>query len=87
MEKSMYATTLLYAQNNLDALINQSINNCENIIISSDNLKSIVMMPLDEFNAWQETIYLLSNPINANHLFESINQVHNEQIIEKELID
>ncbi len=83
----MYATTMLYAKNNLDALINQSINNCENIIISNENLQSIVMMPLDEFNAWQETIYLLSNPHNAKHLFESINQFNNNQIIEKELID
>ena len=31
-------------------------------------------MSLDEFNSWQETLYLLSNPANAEHLRESIAQ-------------
>ncbi|RKZ93063.1 MAG: hypothetical protein DRR19_02305 [Candidatus Parabeggiatoa sp. nov. 1] len=27
-------------------------------------------MSLDEFNAWQETLYLLSNPANAEHFVQ-----------------
>jgi antitoxin YefM len=30
------------------------------------------MLSMDEFNAWQETAYLLSNPANAARLRKSI---------------
>ena len=29
-------------------------------------------MPLDEFNSWKETLYLLGNPANAAHLRRSV---------------
>jgi antitoxin YefM len=33
-----------------------------------DKGSKAVLMSLDEFNSWQETLYLLSNPANAEHL-------------------
>ena len=30
------------------------------------------LLPLDEYNSWKETIYLLANPANAEHLRRSI---------------
>jgi len=44
-------------------------------------------MSLDEFNSWQETLYLLSNPANAEHLMESIKQAKSGNKSVKELID
>jgi antitoxin YefM len=32
----------------------------------------VAVMPLDEFNSWKETLYLLSYPANAAHLRRSI---------------
>ena len=32
----------------------------------------VVLVPLDEYNSWKETLYLLSNPANAEHLRRSI---------------
>jgi len=44
-------------------------------------------MSLDEFNSWQETLYLLSNPANAEHLRESIAQAKMGKTQERELIE
>ncbi|QTA78552.1 Putative toxin-antitoxin system, antitoxin component, type II YefM [Desulfonema limicola] len=44
-------------------------------------------MLLDEFNSWQETLYLLSNPANAEHLHKSIQQAGEGKTFEKELIE
>ncbi len=46
-----------------------------------------VLLSLDEFNSWQETLYLLSNPANAAHLRGSIAEAEAGQIVERELID
>jgi antitoxin YefM len=47
----------------------------------------MVLMPLDEFNAWQETLYILSNPINAEYVFQSINQAKSGKVFEKNLFE
>lgn len=44
------------------------------IIVTRQNHEDVVMMSLDDFNAWQETIYLLSSPENARRLTQSIAQ-------------
>jgi antitoxin YefM len=44
-------------------------------------------MSLDEFNSWQETLYLLSNPANAEHLRRSLQEAREGKGIERELID
>ncbi len=44
-------------------------------------------MSLEEFNSWQETLYLLSNPANAEHLMESIKQAKSGNKSVRKLID
>ncbi|MCX6156011.1 MAG: type II toxin-antitoxin system prevent-host-death family antitoxin [Candidatus Kapabacteria bacterium] len=83
----MIATTYNYAKDNLGLLIEQAIDNSEQVVISRDNLKSMILMPLDEFNSWQETLYLLSNPYNTEHIFQSIHQAQSGKVFEKELIE
>ena len=83
----MFATTYNYSKDNLGLLIHQAINNSEQIIISRDTTKSMVLMSLDEFNSWQETIYLHSNPNNAKHIYDSIEQANTGKVLEKELIE
>jgi len=56
----------------LQAIITQVIANAEPTVVDAGSGDSVVMMPLDEFNAWQETAYLLKNPANAAHLSKSI---------------
>ena len=83
----MTAITLNDAKENLERIINQVINDAEPAILCTDSGQQVVVLPLDEFNSWKETIYLLSNPANAAHLRKSIEQARAGQIQEKELID
>jgi antitoxin YefM len=46
--------------------------------------KPVVVMPLDEFNSWQETAYLLSTPANAKALRESVAQVAGRKLLMKD---
>lgn len=82
----MTAMTLSEAKENLEKVINQVIEDDEPAIVCTDSGQQVVMLPLDEFNSWKETIYLLSNPANAAHLRKSIQEASTGQIQEKELI-
>jgi len=64
------------AKQQLDELIDRVILNAEPTILCNEQGKQAVLMSLDEFNSWQETLYLLSNPANAEHLRRSIAQVN-----------
>ena len=68
----MDAITTNQAKCNLDTLVDQVIANVQPTILCNENGNKAVLISLDEFSAWQETLYLLSNPINANRLISSI---------------
>ena len=70
----MNAVTINEARRNLDSLIEKVLSNSEPTIITTETGQQIVLLPLDEFNAWQETVYLLSNPVNAAHLRQFISE-------------
>ncbi|NES17391.1 MAG: type II toxin-antitoxin system prevent-host-death family antitoxin [Symploca sp. SIO3E6] len=83
----MKAITSNQAKQQLDELIDQVILDVEPTIVCNDQGKQAVLMSLDEFNSWQETLYLLSNPTNAEHLLKSIEQAKSGKKSIKELID
>lgn len=83
----MKAITSNQAKQQLDELIDQVILDVEPTIVCNDQGKQAVLMSLDEFNSWQETLYLLSNPANAEHLIESIKQAKSGKKSVQKLID
>ena len=83
----MNVVTVDEAKRNLDSLIAKVFSNAEPTIITTDTGQQIVLLSLDEFNAWQETAYLLSNPANAAHLRQSIAEAQQGKIVERELIE
>ncbi|NER34631.1 MAG: type II toxin-antitoxin system prevent-host-death family antitoxin [Oscillatoria sp. SIO1A7] len=64
----MKAITSKQAKQELDEIIDRVSLDVEPTILCSVRGTQAVLMPLDEFNSWQETLYLLSNPANAKHL-------------------
>jgi antitoxin YefM len=78
--------TVNEAKRNPDLLIAKVVSSAEPTIITTDTSQQIVLLPLDEFNAWQETAYLLSDPANAAHLRQSIAEAQSGKTAERELI-
>ena len=54
-------------------------------IVVTDGGGQVVLMPLDEFSSWKETLYLLGNPANAAHLRRSIAESEAGQAQRREL--
>jgi antitoxin YefM len=57
---------------NLKAIMDRAVNDHTPIAITRQRGKPVVMVDLDDWNAMQETMYLLSTPNNAKRLMESI---------------
>lgn len=83
----MKAITSKKAKEQLDELIDRVTLDVEPTIVCNEQGKQAVLMSLDEFNSWQETLYLLSNPANAEHLRESIQQAKSGKKSVKKLLD
>ena len=69
------------ARKNLKKLIDKVNDNQEAVTITTKN-NNAVLISEDEYNQYQETVYLLSNPANAKHLTESIEQLQTGDTIE-----
>ena len=83
----MQAVTLKDAKRNLPRLMEQVLADAEPPIVVTDTGEQVVLMPLDEFNAWKETLYLISSPANASHLRRSIAEAESGLAKQRELID
>ena len=81
----MQAVTLKDAKRNLPRLVEQVLADAEPRIVVTDEGGQVVVMPLDEFNSWKETLYLLGNPANAAHLRRSISEAKSGQAETREL--
>ena len=83
----MNAVTLADAKENLERLIEQVLADVEPAILCTETGEKVVLVSLDEFNSWKETIYLLSNPANADHLRQSMAEERAGKLEEKALVD
>ncbi len=62
-------------------------NNHETLIIKRNTGNGVVLISLDEYNSIMETVHLLSSKINADRLYESIQQMKSRQVVQKDLIE
>lgn len=61
------------ARQNLASAIKTCVDDSTPVLITSRQRK-VVMMSLDEWESWQETVLQLSSPANVRHLNESLEQ-------------
>lgn len=57
------------------------------IVITRDRQRPVVLMSLEDYEALEETAYLLRSPQNARRLIESIAQLEAGGGVERELIE
>lgn len=75
------------AKNNLSKTITTVCDNHEPVIINNKNNRPVVMISLEDYQALEETAYLLSSPNNAKRLMESIAQLEAGNGVVRELIE
>jgi len=83
----MQVVSMTEARNNLKAVFDSVYHDHEEVIIHRKNRENVVVISMDEYNSMKETNYLLSSPNNAKHLRESIGQLKNGQVVEKEIVE
>ena len=71
----MDAISYTAARANLAKTMDKVVEDHDAVIITRQNGPAVVMMSLEDFNAWQETAYLLRSPANAKRLLKSIADV------------
>ena len=71
----MDAITYSAARANLASTMDRVCNDHEALIITRNGDQSVVMLSLEDFQALQETAYLLRNPTNAKRLLSAAAQL------------
>ena len=75
------------ARNNLKQLIDRVVEDADVAVIARRDAPDAVVMSLDTFNSWMETVHLLKTPANASHLAKSIRQLRSGKARERKLVD
>ncbi len=73
------------ARANLASTMDRVCNDHEPLIITRNGEQSVVMLSLEDFQALEETAYLLRNPANARRLLAAVNQLNAGQGAERKL--
>jgi antitoxin YefM len=73
-------------RNNLTENLNKVTADSEVIIVSRGKGKNVVIMSLDEYNAFKETIYLTSTKANRKRLDDAINEMEKGKFKKNKLI-
>jgi antitoxin YefM len=80
----MDAITYSTARANLASTMDRVCNDHEAIIVTRSGQRSVVMLSLEDYEALEETAYLLRSPENAKRLLAAIEQLNSGDGIERD---
>ncbi len=83
----MDTITYTSARSNLAQTMKKVCDDHSPVIITRKTAQPVVMMSLEDFEALEETAYLLRSPKNARRLLESVAELEAGKGSEKELLD
>lgn len=83
----MKVVTYSDLRKNLANVLDGVINDHSPVLVTRQNNQTAVLISLEDFNAYEETSYLMSSPANAAHLMKSIAQAKSGKISQHELIE
>lgn len=81
----MDAITYSSARANLAQTMDRVCNDHEALIITRNGEQAVVMLSLDDYQALEETAYLLRNPSNAKRLLSATTQLDAGKGVQREL--
>lgn len=82
----MNAMTYTTARANLASTMNRVCNDHEALIITRNGEQAVVMLSLEDYNALEETSYLLRTPANAKRLLSAVTQLNAGKGVERKLV-
>ncbi len=83
----METVTYSHTRQHLAEIMNKVTEDRAPILVTRQTGSPVVMMSLQDFNALEETAYLLRSPKNAKRLMESIEQFVTQGGTQRELVD
>jgi antitoxin YefM len=83
----MEVITYTAARQNLSKTMEKVCRDHAPVIVTRKSHNSVVIMSLEDFEALEETAYLLRSPKNTRRLIESVAQLENGSGIDRELIE
>ena len=83
----MDAITYSAARANLASTMDRVCEDHEPVVITRNGEQSVVMLSLEDFNALEETAYLLRNPSNAKRLLTAVEQLNSGQGRARKLVE
>ena len=81
----MLTATISDFRKDIKRYLDRVTENFETLIINRGKNSGVVIISLDEYNSWKETLYLLSSPANAEHLRHSIQEAQEKHWFEKDI--
>ena len=81
----MNAITYTAARENLASTIDRVCIDRDPVIITRKRSQAVVMISLEDYEALQETAYLLRSPANAKRLVASIEAAEQGNVVRKEI--
>ena len=81
----MTAISYTVARENLALTMDKVFRDHSPVIITRGRKAAVVMMSLEDYSSWEETIYLTRSPANALRLLESIGQLKTDKVTTKKL--
>jgi antitoxin YefM len=83
----MDVITYTHARSHLAATMEKVCDDHAPVIITRKNERSVVMISLEDYQALEETAYLLRSPKNARRLLESMAELKAGRGTERELLE
>ena len=83
----MDAISYTAARANLAKTMEQVCNDHSPVIITRKREAPVVMISLEDYQAMEETAYLLRSPANVRHLLDSIAELETGKGVEQKLIE
>lgn len=83
----MDTITYTSARGNLAKTMKKVCDDHSPVVITRKTAKPVVMMSLEDYEALEETAYLLRSPKNARRLLESVAELESGKGVEKEIVD
>jgi antitoxin YefM len=75
----MNAIDFTTARDNLVATMDRVCQDHAPVVITRESQPAVVLLPLEDYEALEETSYLLRSPVNVGRLMESVHQLQSGQ--------